>query len=180
MVAKESDLYEPFADWLQADLAVQAGFASAKITGSARGWKQSTGKWSRPDVTAVEVTTHEWLPEITLEVRSYEIKRFADAIKLESVYEAAAHGRWAHRVSLVVELDPAGGALSEALMDEIRRFRLGLYVMRRREDDTFDIREEIEPARTDDASPEAVNDLINTFLGRDVELRNEYRRWIGR
>jgi len=47
--------------------------------------------WSRPDATAVEVTTHEWLPEITLEVRSYEIKRLADAIKLESVYEAAAH-----------------------------------------------------------------------------------------
>lgn len=52
--------------------------------------------------------------------------------------------------------------------------------MGRREDDSFEIREEVEPARTDDASPEDVNDLVNTFLGRDAELRNEYRRWIGR
>ena len=70
LAAKESDLYAPFAEWLQADLAVQPGFAHAKITGSAKGWAHGTGKWSRPDVTAVEVTTHEWLPEVTVEVRS--------------------------------------------------------------------------------------------------------------
>lgn len=180
LAAKEADLYEPFADWLQADLAVQPGFAHAKITGTAKGWKPGTGKWSRPDVTAVEVITHEWLPEVTLEVRSYEIKRFADATKLESVYEAAAHGRWAHRVSLVVELDPEGGALSDALIDEIRRFKLGLYVMRRHQDGGYEIRQEVEPPRTDDAQAEDVNGLIDTFLGRDTELRNEYRRWIGR
>jgi len=52
--------------------------------------------------------------------------------------------------------------------------------MRRRQDGGYEIREEIEPARTDDAQAEDVNDLINTFLGRDIELRNEYRRWIGR
>jgi hypothetical protein len=66
------------------------------------------------------------------------------------------------------------------MLDEIRRFRLGLYTMRRRDDGTFDIREEIEPARLDDAEPEDVNEVIDTFLGRDTELRNEYRRWIGR
>lgn len=96
------------------------------------------------------------------------------------MYEAAAHQRWAHRASLVVELDREAGALPDAMLDEIRRFRLGLYAMRRRDDVTFDIREEIEPVRTDDAEPEDVDDLIDTFLGRDTELRNEYRRWIGR
>lgn len=123
---------------------------------------------------------YEWLPDVTVEVLTYEIKRFADAQKIESAYEAAAHGRWAHRVSLVVELDPEAGALPDALLDEIRRFRLGLYVMRAREDGSFDIREEIEPPRTDDAELEDVNGLIDTFLGRDAELRNEYRRYIGR
>jgi len=66
------------------------------------------------------------------------------------------------------------------MIDEIRRFRLGLYVMRRRDDNTYDIREQIEPARTDDAQPADVNEIINTFLGRDTELRNEYRHWIRR
>jgi hypothetical protein len=90
------------------------------------------------------------------------------------------HQLWAQRASLVVELDREAGALPDAMLEEIRRFRLGLYTMRRRDDDSFEMREEIGPARTDDAQPEDVNSLIDTFLGRDLELRNEYRRWIGR
>lgn len=180
LVTKESDLYDPFLDWLRAGLADQSGFAHAKRTASAKGWRSASGKWSRPDVTAVQVIAFEWLPDVSVEVLSYEIKRWGDAKKLESVYEAAAHGRWAHRASLVVELDPQAGALPDALLDEIRRFRLGLYVMRARQEGGFEIREEIEPARTDDAEPDDVNDLIDTFLGRDAALRNEYRRYIGR
>lgn len=180
LVGKEKDLYQPFLDWLVAGLADQHGFAAAKIVATARGWGSSTGKWSRPDIAAIQAISYEWLPDITVEVRTYEIKRFADAQKLESVYEAAAHGRWAHRVSLVAELDPQAGALPDALLDEIRRFRLGLYVMRAREGGGFDIREEIEPPRAEDAQPEDVNELIGTFLGTDTELRNEYRRFIGR
>jgi hypothetical protein len=89
LVGKESDLYDPFLAWLQAELDGQPGFAHAKRTASAKGWSSGTGKWSRPDVTAVQVITYEWLPQVTVEVLSYEIKRFADAQKLESVYEAA-------------------------------------------------------------------------------------------
>lgn len=179
LVAKESDLYDPFLQWIQAELEGRPGFAHAKRTASAKGWASASGKWSRPDVTAVQVLTYEWLPHVTVEVLSYEIKRFGDAQKLESVYEAAAHQRWAHRASLVVELDREAGALPDAMLDELRRFRLGLYAMRRRDDNSFEIREEIEPARSDDAQAEDVNEMIDTFLGRDTEVRNEYRRWIG-
>jgi hypothetical protein len=161
-------------------LAEQPGFAKAKKMATPKGWKSSTGKWSRPDVVAVQVIAYEWLPDITVEVLSYEIKRFGDAQKLESVYEAAAHGRWGHRASLVVELDPEAGALPDALLDEIHRFRLGLYVMRAREGGGFDIREEIEPARTEDAELEDINGMIDTFLGRDADLRTDYRRYISR
>lgn len=180
LVGKESELYDPFVEWLQAELEGQPGFAHAKRTASPKGWASGSGKWSRPDVTAVQVTTYEWLPQVTVEVLSYEIKRFTDAQKLESVYEAAAHQRWAHRASLVVELDREAGALPDAMLDEIRRFRLGLYTMRRRDDGSFDIREGIEPVRADDPQPEDVNEMISTFVGRDNDLRNEYRRWIGR
>jgi len=180
LVSKEADLYEPFLSWIQAELDGRPGFAHAKRTASPKGWSSASGKWSRPDVTAVQVLTYEWLPQVTVEVLSYEIKRYGDAQRLESVYEAAAHQRWAHRASLVVELDRDAGALPDAMLDEIRRFRLGLYVMRRRDDGGFEIREDIEPTRSDDAQAEDVNDMIDTFLGRDTELRNEYRRWIGR
>jgi hypothetical protein len=119
LVGKESDLYDPFVDWLKAELEGQPGFAHAKRTASAKGWASGSGKWSRPDVTAVQVITYEWLPQVTVEILSYEIKRYADAQKLESVYEAAAHQRWAHRASMVVELDREAGALPDAMLDEL-------------------------------------------------------------
>jgi hypothetical protein len=180
LVAKESDLYEPFLHWVQAGFADQPGFAHVKKTASPAGWRSGGGKWSRPDVTAIQVIAYEWLPQVTVEISSYEIKKFADAQKLESVYEAAAHGRWAHRVSLVVELDRSSSALPDALLGEIQRFHLGLYVMRAREDGGFgfDIREEIAPPLNGAAELENVNDLIDTFLGRDANLRAEYRRFI--
>jgi hypothetical protein len=56
----------------------------------------------------------------------------------------------------------------------------GLYVMRRRDDNALEIREEIEPTRPENAQPEDVNEMIDTFLGRDLDLRNEFGRWIGR
>lgn len=59
------------------------------------------GRLGRREV--VTVANFEYLPGATVEVLSYEIKRAADADKLESVYEAAAHGRWTHRASLAVE-----------------------------------------------------------------------------
>jgi hypothetical protein len=179
LVLREAELYDPFLAWLQSELEGGPGFSAAKRTASAKGWSAGSGKWSRPDVTAVQVLTYEWLPHVTVEVYSYEIKRFTDAQKLESVYEAAAHQRWAHRASLVVELDHEAGELPDAMLDEIRRFRLGLYSMRRLEDGSFEIREVIEPARSDDAQPEDVNEMIDTFLGDDGELRNTYKRWIG-
>jgi hypothetical protein len=180
LVTRESALYEPFADWLRSSLEDQElAFSHVKITGTPRGYRRGGGKWSRPDVTAVQVFRYEWLPEVSVEVSSYELKRVPDAEKLESVYEAAAHGRWAHRASLVVEQE--GDELAPpAILDEVRRFRLGLYSMRRREDGKFDVKEHIKPPLTTDSQPEDLNDLLGYFLGEGRALREEFRRAIGR
>lgn len=180
LVRKEEELYRPFADWLRSSLADQGlQFAEAKITARPKGYKRSSGRWSRPDVTAVQVFRYEWLPEITVEVSTYEIKQAADATKLESVYEAAAHGRWAHRASLVVEQVDGTEAVPEPVFDEVRRFRLGLYAMRRKPDGSFEVRELIQPPLTHESQPEDLNDLLGYFLGEDVPMRRDYRRAIG-
>jgi hypothetical protein len=181
LVSRESDLYAPFADWIGASFEDQdLAFAHAKITATARGRVRSGGRWSRPDVTAVQVFRYDWLPDITVEVSSYEIKRATDAEKLESVYEAAAHGRWAHRVSLVLEQLADDGPVATSILDEVRRFRLGLYVMRRRPGGGFDIREEVEPPLTPESQPEDLNALLDYFLRDPSTLRQEYLRAIGR
>jgi hypothetical protein len=180
LVRLENELYEPFAEWLRSSLADQdLAFAEARITATPKGYKAGGGKWSRPDVTAVHVFRYDWLPEITVEVSSYEIKRAPDARKLESVYEAAAHGRWAHRASLVVEHAEDADPVPSPIYDEILRFRLGLYAMRRRSGGGFDVREIIKPPLTHESQPEDVNELIGYFLGDKRELRNDYLKAIG-
>ena len=181
LVTRESELYEPFAEWLRSSLEDQElAFSHVKITATPRGYRRGGGKWSRPDVTAVQVFRYEWLPEVTVELSSYELKRVPDAEKLESVYEAAAHGRWAHRASLVVEQEGEESSVPPAILDEVRRFRLGLYAMRRREDSKFEVKELIKPPLTTDSQPEDLNDLLGYFLGERRALREEYRRAIGR
>jgi hypothetical protein len=128
----------------------------------------------------VRVFRYEWLPDITVEVSSYEIKRAGDAERLESVYEAAAHGRWAHRASLVLEQLADDGPVATPILDEVRRFGLGLYVMRSRPGGSFDIREEVKPPLTPESQPEDVSALLDYFLRDSSALRQEYLRAIGR
>jgi hypothetical protein len=128
-------------------------------------------------VTAVQVFRYDWLPEISVEVSTYEIKPAAEARKLESVYEAAAHGRWAHRSSLVIELRE-GDKPEESILGEVGRFNLGLYTMHRQSQGHFDIQPIIEPRPTQ-AQPQALNQLLEHFLGENRELRQSYLRAIG-
>ncbi|HTZ62844.1 MAG TPA: hypothetical protein VMB51_01940 [Solirubrobacteraceae bacterium] len=180
LVKLEKELYEPFVEWLRSSLADQGlAFAEARVTATPRGYKSDSGQWSRPDITAVHVFKYDWLPEITVEVSSYEIKRASDARKLESVYEAAAHGRWAHRASLVVEHADDNDVVPAPIFDEIGRFRLGLYAMRSRPRGGFEVREIIKPPLTQESQPEDVNELIGYFLGEKRELRNSYLKAIG-
>ncbi len=80
------------------------------------------GRWTQPDVCQLTVTNFEWVPGATVELSSFELKRRADVRKLESVYEAAAHGRFAHRANLVLEVDG-----SPEIVKDAERFGLGLY-----------------------------------------------------
>ena len=104
LVVREKDLYEPFAIYLRRELDPEkegegdAGFSfgDAVVTATPKGYKRDGGRWSRPDVTQIRVLTHARLShlpaETVVEISAFEIKPFAAAEKLESVYEAVAHG----------------------------------------------------------------------------------------
>lgn len=180
LVRRERDLYEPFVAWLRSTGADQdARFFHARITASPSGRTRSSGKWSRPDVTAVQVLRYEWLPNIVLEVSSFEIKRAEDALSLESVYEAAAHGRWAHRPSLVLEMDPSRGEPPDRFLDEIRRFGLGLYLLSHAHGPAMEVQQLSDPT-LHEPDPAELNELLSYFFQSDQRLRNEFRTAIGR
>jgi hypothetical protein len=171
LVRLEKELYEPFAEWLRSSLADQdLAFAEARITATPKGYKQGGGRWSRPDVTAVQVFRYDWLPDKTVEVSTCEVKRAEDGKKLESVYEAAAHGRWAHRASLVVEQAEGTDAVPASIFDEVRRFR---------PEGGFEVKEIIKPPLTHESQPEDLNDLLGYFLGENRALRQSYLKAIG-
>jgi len=124
------------------------------------------------------VIRHEWLPGVTVEVLSYEVKRAVDGVKIESVYEAAAHQRWAHWASLVIEQESSETEPADHVVSEVQRFNLGLYTMTRRKGAGFEIRQVVEPSRAD-PPPENVNELLSHFFRRETAIRAQYRALIG-
>lgn len=127
----ESDLYEPFLTWLQsARTPVDAGQLREAIkTATPKGYARSSGTWTRPDVTEIHVDSYDLLPavqRVQLEITSYEIKPKGSP-RLEWVYAAAAQSRWAHRSVLVLAVDDVDAAPDDRIVEEVRRFNLGLY-----------------------------------------------------
>ncbi|MCL4340141.1 MAG: hypothetical protein M1388_03300 [Thaumarchaeota archaeon] len=74
--------------------------------------------WSRPYLIFVEVNQLGFLPQINVQVTSFEIKR-ADDTELSSVYEAASHQRWAHYSYLIIEVPNKELELPENLTTEV-------------------------------------------------------------
>jgi hypothetical protein len=160
-VRVESDLYAPFRDWLKSSYEGSSYFFDAQITATGRRRPRGSGRWSRPDVTSVLVDRPEWLPQVEVEVSTYEIKPASVAQTIDSVYEAAAHGKQAHKASLVIEGDETTEPLSDEVKATARRFGLGLYRMQKREgEERYDVSEILEP---DFQSPEP--SLVDRNLG---------------
>lgn len=131
-VEKERELYEPLKDWLDeiwgAD-KIPGDFFEVCITATPKGKKRDGGKWSRPDLVLVQVNNYDYLAQPVLEVTTFEVKRFSDAEDISSVYETAAHSRWAHFSYLVVEVPDGDHEFAERFMSEVERFKLGLIFM---------------------------------------------------
>ncbi len=124
----ELDLYEP----------LEAGFGSNGIWDklgihrhqwvfqkTAAGGARGAGRLSMPDFTMAAIKSWRFDPRRTLEVYSFEVKRRAGT-SIASVYEAVAHGRFAHHPYLVCPRSNFDRALNKALRDACLREGVGL------------------------------------------------------
>jgi len=179
----ERDLYQPFIEWLQSSWPATSGesLQEAMITATPKGYKRDSGIWTRPDVTELRVDRYELLPQgqrIQLELGSYEIKP-KGVTRVEWVFEAAAHARWAHRSSLVLETPDMAWKADERIIGEVRRFNLGLYYMTLAQGRRYDIRIILEPG-LQTPEPADLRDTIQRFLtSRKLDLMQRYRGVIG-
>ncbi|MGB8478826.1 MAG: hypothetical protein WCE63_08295 [Acidobacteriaceae bacterium] len=183
-VRRESELYEPLARWLKEEWGKdvdKAGgdFFQVLVTGSPRGRLRATGKWTRPDVTLVELNSYEYLHQRILDVTTFEVKKFSDAENLLSVFEAAAHSRWAHYSYLVVESRDADDELPERFTSELERFHIGLiYMWKEKGEWQFD-RSVYETNRLA-PEPKELNALLTEFFRIDKSRASEFKRSLGK
>lgn len=175
LVADESSLYEPALKWLKDNWGkevVEDGddyWARVTATQARRG---QLGKWSRPDITSIQVNRFDILPERSIEVSTFEVKKFSDSTDLASVYEAASHQRWAQYTYLVAEVPDENSRLHEYLMTEAARFGVGLLTMHRDSSiGQYEMEEVLGPKRQTPDPKELDRMLADFFSYNDKELR---------
>jgi hypothetical protein len=182
LVADESDLYEPLKRWLESDwgqsVKDEGDFFDVQITGTPKGRVRASGQWSRPDLTIVQVNSYDLLPQVVLEVSTFEVKRFSDAQNIASAYEAAAHSRWSHYSYLVAEVPESRYEFPERFMSELGRFKIGLILMWRNKEGWHFEQEEYETDRLN-PDPRELDVLLKYFFQDNKRLK-EFRRSIGK
>lgn len=109
---------------------------------------------------------------------TFEVKRFVDAQNIASVYEAAAHSRWAHYAYLVVEVPDADYKFPERFMSELERFKIGLVLMWKDGGGWHFEQEEYETERLS-PDPKELDLLLKYFFENKKKLK-EFRRAIGK
>lgn len=176
-VKEERDLYVPLKNWLEEEWGKEVendgDYYRVRVTSSPMGRKRNSGQWSRPDVTFVRVTKYEHLPNTIVEVTSFEVKRNADAKDLASVYEAAAHSRWAHNTYLVVEIANHDLEVDVSIRKECARLGVGLLTVSRTHNKYY-FAELLEPKRQE-PSPEDLDKFLKDFFADDPREQKQFK-----
>jgi hypothetical protein len=165
-VTDEEKLYEPLAKVLREDWVKDNRFRESLVEITAKQGKRDTGgKWSRPDITVVGMTTYVYVPGRHFDVATFEVKPF-DGIDVTAVYEALAHRRAATRAYVIFHVPDEQREAVEVLLDQIsdeaKRHGIGLIVIGKPDDyESWD--ERVEAIRIDPA-PERLNDFIAVQL----------------
>jgi hypothetical protein len=180
-VQKESELYAPLKEWLDtiwgADVT-PGDFFEVRVTATPKGRRVGGGKWSRPDVTLVQVNNYDYLAQPVLEVTTFEIKKFSDAEDIRAIYETAAHSRWAHFSYLVVEVPDGDYEFPERFMSELERFNLGLIFMWK-EKGVWEFDEQEWETDRLNPDPTELNALLTTFF-KNPDREKVYKLAMGK
>ena len=182
MVTQEKELYPSIQKWLNNEWGTPiqnlGDYYWVKVTANAVR-KNKLGKWSRPDLVSVEVNRLDFLPQRNVQVKTFEIKRVDDT-ELSSVYEAAAHQRWAHYSYLIIEVSNKESKLPEDLIIETSRLGVGLMkAYPTLETPGYKLEKLIEPQRQN-PEPKQLNELLRDFFKDDEVETKRFKDAIGR
>lgn len=174
---KENELYAPIATVLRNQWSKEQGFDNYLVEVTARqGSRQTGGKWTRPDITAVGYKTFPYVPGRYLEVITFEVKP-TSSVDVAAVYEALAHRRAATRSYVILHMPSdarsESGAVIEAICDESKKFGVGVILA---DDPTnFDTWEVLLDADRVEPDPSRLNEFIAQQT--TPELKEQIVRW---
>lgn len=171
---REVDLYDDFkaavekwAKWedLPENRIVQ-------ITAS-QGRRATGGQWTRPDLALLSVAQYLYVPGKTLDVVTFEVKTKSNW-NITSVFEAAAHSRFATKSYLAIEVAEGGSKDPdlERIEEECARFGIGLAYFRPKQQD-FEVY--LDPRRNQ-PDPADVDRFISEQI--DKEYQEKLVRWL--
>lgn len=127
---RELDLYGELEGHLQARPLLERIGVSGKefvFQKTALGGVRGDGPLTRPDFTLAAIKSWRFDPERTLEVFSFEVKNRAGAT-IPAVYEAVAHGRFAHYPYLVCPRSRLSDATNETMRTACVKEGIGLIL----------------------------------------------------
>ena len=131
------------------------------------GGKKGGGVYSKPDLVLFAQRKYRYTPLKRIDVLTFEVKT-ADGYGLPSVYETAAHSRFANKSYLVIQKPPAGFADAK-IKKECIRFQVGLIIMDSPEDpDTWEFL--YDPDRRD-PDPDEVEEFIETQVSDSMKKK---------
>ncbi|MBY6540037.1 hypothetical protein HQ325_15280 [Rhodococcus sp. BP-349] len=167
---READLYEPLLEVLRNEWGKDARSVPLRADNVAQGGSKPTGgRWTRPDLLAVQVKTYEYVPGKFLEVAVFEVKP-SDQIDVTAVYEALAQRRAATHAYVVLHV-PA--FLEEALAEQVTTVVAvarahGVGVVTFADPADYDSWETLADAERVEPDPERLDDFIRVQLPPDT------------
>lgn len=103
---KESLLYAPLCEVPVDEWKETLGLVPIVIDNTAmQGGRVTGGRWTRPDLVTVGLASFEYVPQLSMDVSSIEVKSFV-SIDIAAVYEALAHRRAATRAWVFFYIPP--------------------------------------------------------------------------
>jgi len=182
---KEKDLYPGIEIYLCLLWAEENGYVAKEreeqkkylvqvIKGQGRGGEG--GRWTRPDLVFIAVRQYEYVPDKTLELVSFEVKR-KNEYSIDGCFQTAAHSKFAHRSYLVIQYGKEEDLDTNAfvrLEQECQRFQVGLIVFTdENKPDTFKTLVECERKSPD---PAEVDRFIASQLVNAVN-KEQIKKW---
>lgn len=172
-IQSELDLYEPMRKVIAGEWAKDHRIEPVAVEITAQQGRRSTGgRWSRPDITSVEVRTFSYVPGKYLEVVTFEVKP-ANAINVQAVYEALAHRRAATRAYVLVHVpSEAASQLADVIADigaVARGHGVGLITVE--DPGNYETWEEHEAAERFEPDPERLDEFISAQLSDQAKNR---------